>query len=176
MKNIRRPLAGEYPAYFETYYKHLPEGNTDLFDLLMKSNMETIDLITSVDGETLDFRYAEGKWNIPEIMQHLMDSERIFAYRALRVARGDKSENPGFDENIFAANSHAATRNIMDIVREFSLLRASTIELFKSFKEETLHLPGSANGNPITPAALGYAIVAHEMHHIKVIEERYLPK
>lgn len=176
MKNISRPVAGEYPAYFDTYYKQLPEGETNLFDLLMKSNMDTIDLVTSVDGETLDFRYAEGKWNIPEIIQHLLDTERIFAYRALRIARGDKSENPGYDENAYAASSHASQRNIMDMVREFSLLRASTIELFKSFPEDALKQVGFANGYQVTPAAIGYAIVAHEMHHLKVIEDRYLPK
>lgn len=175
MKNIPKPVAGDYPAYFEKYLSYVPEGKS-LFDILTQSNMDTIDLITSVDGETLSYRYAEGKWNIPEIIQHLMDSERIFAYRALRIARGDKQDNPGFDENVFAANSYAADRNIMDIAREFSLLRASTIELFKSLKEETLTAKGSANGNPITVAALAYAIVGHELHHVKIIEERYLPK
>ena len=175
MKNITRPKVGEYPEYFEKYYSKLPaEGN--LFDLMTKSNMDTIDVITSVDGETLEFRYAEGKWSIREIIQHLMDSERVFAYRAMRIARGDKSENPGYDENVFAANSYASDRNIMDMVREFSLLRASTIELFKSLNESTLKTMGNANGYQVTPAALVYAIVAHEMHHLKVIEERYLPK
>lgn len=174
MKNIGKPKQGEYPPYFETYYSRIPEGN--IFDTLMKANMDTIDLITSVDGETLEFRYAEGKWNIPEIIQHIMDSERIFAYRALRIARGDKSENPGYDENVFAANSHASSRNVMDMVREFSLLRASTIELFKSFTEEALNEQGFANGYQVTPAALIYAIAGHEIHHLRVIEERYLPK
>ncbi len=174
MKNITRPKAGEYPEYFEKYYSKLPaEGN--LFDLMTKSNMDTIDVITSVDGETLEFRYAEGKWSIREIIQHLMDSERVFAYRAMRIARGDKSENPGYDENVYAANSNADSRNIMDMVREFSLLRASTIELFKSLSEEGLQQVGFANGYKVTPAAIGYAIVAHEMHHLKVIEEKYLP-
>ncbi|MES2691475.1 MAG: DinB family protein [Bacteroidota bacterium] len=174
MKNIGKPKQGEYPAYFELYYHTIPEGN--IFEILMKSNMETIDLITSVDGETLEFRYAEGKWNIPEIIQHVMDSERIFTYRALRIARGDKSENPGYDENIFAANSNASSRNIMDMVREFSILRASTIELFKSLSEDALKEVGYANGYAVTPAALIYALAGHEMHHLKIIEERYLPK
>ena len=174
MKNIARPKAGEYPEYFEKYYSKLPaEG--DLFELMTKSNMDTIDVITSVDEETLEFRYADEKWSIREIIQHLMDSERVFSYRAMRIARGDKSENPGYDENVYAANSNADNRNIMDMVREFSLLRASTIELFKSFNDEALQQLGFANGYKVTTAALGYAIVAHEMHHLKVIEEKYLP-
>lgn len=174
MKNINRPKQGEYPAYFETYMVSVPEEN--IFDVLLKSNMDIIDLITSVDGETLEFRYAEGKWNIPEIIQHLLDSERIFTYRALRIARSDKSENPGFDENLFAANSYASSRNIMDMVRELSLVRASTIELFKSFSEEALSQQGFANGFQVTPAVLLYAIAGHEIHHLRIIEERYLPK
>lgn len=174
MKNITRPKVGEYPEYFEKYYSNLP-AECNLFELMTKSNMDTIDVITSVDSETLEYRYAEGKWSIREIIQHLMDSERVFSYRAMRIARGDKSENPGYDENVYAANSNADSRNIMDIVREYSLLRASTIELFKSFSNEALQQIGFANGYQVTPAAIGYAIVAHEMHHLKVIEEKYLP-
>lgn len=175
MKNIAKPVQGDYPAYFEKYISLVPDG-VSLFDTLTQSNMDTIDLITSVDGETLSYRYAEGKWNIPEIVQHLMDAERVFAYRAMRIARGDKQDNPGFDENVFVANSYASERNIMDMAREFSLLRASTIELLKSLKEETYNEKGSSNGNPITVSALAYAIAGHELHHVKIIEERYLPK
>lgn len=174
MKNIPKPKQGEYPEYFEKYYSNLP-ADANLLALLTQSNMDTIDVVTSVDEETLQFRYAEGKWSIREIIQHLMDSERVFAYRAMRIARGDKSENPGYDENEYAANSFADDRNIMDMVREFSLLRASTIELFKSLNDEALQQIGFANGYNVTPAAIGYAIAAHEMHHLKVIEQKYLP-
>ena len=109
MKNIARPKVGEYPEYFEKYYSKLP-AEANLVELMTKSNMDTIDVITSVDGETLEFRYAEGKWSIREIIQHLMDSERVFAYRAMRIARGDKSENPGYDENVYAAH-HNVMKN-----------------------------------------------------------------
>lgn len=175
MKKINKPKPGDYPPYFEKYLSNIP-ADAEAYDLFTQSNFDTIDLVTSVDGETLEYRYAEGKWNIPEILQHLMDSERVFSYRALRIARGDKSENPGYDENVYAANSHASERNIMDMVREFSLLRASTIELFKSFNEEDLQQVGFANGYQVTPAALAYAIIGHERHHISVIEDKYLPK
>lgn len=175
MRKIERPKAGEYPVYFEKYYSHLPAGK-DAIEVLTQNNMDTLDLFTSVDGETLNFRYAEGKWNLFEILQHLMDSERVFAYRAMRIARGDKSENPGYDENVYVANSGVNQRNIMDMVREYSLLRASTIELFKSLTDEALQQVGKANGYEVTPAALAYAIAAHELHHMSVIEEKYLPK
>lgn len=175
MKKIARPKVGEYPAYFEKYYSHLPAGK-DALEILTQNNMDTLDLFTSVDGETLNFRYEAGKWNMFEILQHLMDSERIFAYRALRIARGDKSENPGYDENTYVANSDVNQRNIMDMVREYSLLRACTIELFKSMSDDALQQLGRANGYEVTPAAIAYAIAAHELHHMHVIEERYLPK
>lgn len=175
MKKIAKPASGTYPIYFEKYYSHLPEGK-DVFELFTEVNMDTIDLFTSVDVETLLFRYAPNKWTMKEILQHLMDSERVFAYRAMRIARNDSTENPGYDENAFALHSAANQRNIMDMVREYSLLRASTIELFKSFTDEALQLVGHANGYQVTPAALAYAIVAHELHHMKVIDALYLPK
>lgn len=175
MKNIIKPKQGEYPVYFEKYYSNIPP-DANVFDLFTQSNFDTIDLVTSLDGETLAYRYDVGKWNIPEIIQHVMDSERVFAYRALRIARGDKSENPGYDENMFAVNSKASARNMIDMVREFSLLRASTIELFKSFSDEDLKQIGFANGYEVTPAALAYAIIGHERHHLAVIEDKYLPK
>lgn len=174
-KTIAKPQAGTYPPYYENYLAKIKD-DANLFELMTQSNMDTIDLLTSVDGETLEFRYAEGKWNMLEIIQHLMDTERILCYRALRIARGDKSENPGFDENQYAQNSQASTRHVMDVVREFSILRASTIELFKSFSPEALTQIGLANGFKVTPAAIAYFIVAHEMHHLQVIEDKYLPK
>ncbi|MCC7534363.1 MAG: DinB family protein [Bacteroidia bacterium] len=175
MKKIAMPLSGEYPSYYESYFSLIAK-DVDIIDVLTKSNLDTIDLYTSVDGETLNYRYAEGKWNMFEILQHLLDTERILAYRALRIARGDKENINGFDENIFVETSGVANRNLMDMVREYSLLRASTIELFKSFSETALLEKGSANGKTVTPAALAYFIATHEMHHIKIIEERYLPK
>lgn len=176
MKNIPKPVKGTYPAYFDTYFSLIPEAENNVLDLLTRSNMDTIDLYTSVDGETLEYRYAEGKWDMREILQHLLDTERIFTYRALRIARGDKTDNPGFDENVFVATSNASQRNIMDMVREFSLLRAGSIELFKSLPEASLQLVGKANGMEVTPAALAYILAGHEMHHLKIIEERYLPR
>lgn len=175
MRNVPKPKTGDFPAYWETYFAHLPEHN-NIHELLTQSNMETIDLVTSVDAETLAYRYAPGKWSIKEIIQHLIDCERVFAYRAMRIARNDKSDNPGFDENLFVANCNADSRNIMDMVREFSILRASTIELFKSIGDNAWEQAGMANGFKVTIAGLAYAIAAHELHHIRVIDDRYLPK
>ena len=105
-----------------------------------------------------------------------MDAERIFCYRALRFSRNDQTPLPGFDENSYAANSYASNRDINDIVREMSVVRAATVELFKSFTEEMLDKRGLANNKEISVRALLYAILGHEIHHRNIIEERYLPK
>jgi uncharacterized damage-inducible protein DinB len=171
---INRPVTGTYPDYYNTYINKVQSEN--IFDELLTVHYDTIDLITSIDLETQHFRYAPGKWNIKEIIQHIMDCERIFTYRALCIARGDKTELPGFDENNYASLSYATARNINDIAREFSVLRASTIELYKSFNESVMNNTGIANGHIVSLPALIYATLGHEMHHLQIINDRYLPK
>ncbi len=171
---INKPLNGTYPAYYETYISKVTGNN--LIEMMLNEHYETIDLITSIDLETQHFRYAEGKWNCKEIIQHVMDTERVMAYRAMCIARGEQVNLPGFDENKYAIYAMATKRNMDDIAREFSVLRASTIELIKSLSPEMLDITGTANNNPLTVRALLYIIAGHEIHHRKVIEERYLPK
>jgi uncharacterized damage-inducible protein DinB len=174
MKTIARPTEGTFPTYMGNYIK-LVKGES-IFEELYSEHIETMELLTSVDEDTLQYRYAEGKWNLREIAQHVMDSERIFCYRALRFSRNDQTPLPGFDENTYAANSFASRRDINDMVREMSVVRAATVELFKSFTDEMLDKKGTANGKEISVRALLYAIVGHEMHHRNIIEDRYLPK
>lgn len=169
---MRRPESGSYPEYYERYISKV--ATDDLISTLLTEHYDTIDLITSVDLETQHFRYAEGKWNMLEIIQHLIDSERIFAFRALSIARGETQVLPGFDENAYAVESHAAKRNMNDLAREFSVVRASTVELLKSMSDEMVERSGMANGKPITVAALFYIIAGHELHHRNIIEERYI--
>ncbi|OYU96625.1 MAG: DNA damage-inducible protein DinB [Bacteroidetes bacterium B1(2017)] len=138
--------------------------------------IDTIDLVTSLDDETLKSAYAPGKWSILEILVHLMDCERIFAYRALRFARKDKTELAGFEEDLYAPASKANDRKILGIVKEFSLLRASTIELFQSFDEEMWAQTGTANGKTTKVSAIPYILCGHEIHHRNIIEERYIGK
>jgi uncharacterized damage-inducible protein DinB len=172
MSTITKPKAGTYPAYFETYIKLVKGEN--IFDELFQSYMDTMDLVTSLDPETLLYRYAEGKWNILEIMQHILDTERIFNYRALCFSRQDKTNLPGFEQDDYVVNANVFKRDINDMVRELSLVRASTIELFKSFTPEMLEYSGTANGNIISVKALLFATLGHEIHHRKVIEEKYV--
>lgn len=172
MTTITKPIQGSYPPYFDTYMS-LVKGE-HIYEELYQSYMETMELVTSLDPETLHFRYAAGKWTILDILQHIMDAERIFCYRALCFARNEKVALPGFDENEYVVAGLATKRDVNDMVREFSLLRASTIELFKSFTPEMLDLKGSANGKEVTPRALLFAILGHEIHHRNIIQERYM--
>lgn len=172
MTTITKPQAGTYPPYMETYIKLVSGEN--IYDELFQSYMETMELVTSLDDLTLHSRYAEGKWNILEIVQHIIDTERIFNYRALRFARKDKTNLPGFEQDDYVIASHASARDINDMVRELSLVRASTIELFKSFTEGMLNEMGSANNKEISVKAILFAILGHEKHHRNIIQERYI--
>ena len=174
MSTISKPIAGTYPPYFEKYINLVPDGN--VFDELFKQHMETMDLVTSVDEETLSFRYEEGKWTIREVLQHIIDCERIFAHRALRIARGEEVSQPSFDQQMFNNKSKANARDINDLVRELSIVRAASVELYKSFDDEMLDTVGVSNNNKISVRAIVFMILGHEIHHRNVIDEKYLPR
>lgn len=162
------------PPFYREYVEAVEDQ--DLIPALINSGNQTVDLMKSITEAQGDFRYAEGKWSIKEVLAHIIDAERIFAYRALRFARNDKTELPGFDENTYAAQSDAATRKLYKILEEFNNLRTSTIDLFQSFDEEMLQRSGQANGQEMTVHAIGFVIVGHETHHRGVIQERYFVK
>ena len=172
---IPKPTSDQCPSFYWKYIQFVPE-TSDILGELQVQSMDTIDLVTSLDDETLASSYQDGKWTILEILVHLMDCERIFAYRALRIGRKDKTPLPGFDENEFAKNSHANQRKILGIVKEYSLLRASTIELFQSFTSDMWQQVGVANGETISVNCIPYIIAGHEIHHRNMIEEKYIGK
>ena len=169
---IKRPENTEYPKYYANYIDKV-QGD-DLFAAMQATHRDTQALISSLSEEKLQHRYAEGKWTIKDIIGHLMDAERIFSYRALRFARNDKTDLPGFDENEYVPASNANDRPIHDLLAEFTVVRASTLSLLKSFSEEMLGQIGTANKNPISVRAIAYVIGGHEMHHLAVIKELYL--
>lgn len=172
MSSIQRPEQTEYFEYYHKYVQLVPEGN--LLEQLRISHGATRKLVVALSKEKLNFRYEPGKWSIKEIMIHLADAERVFAYRALRFARKDPTDLAGFDENIYVPNSKAARRPIDDIMGEFEAVRNATIELLKSLDEEMLAQRGTANQRKITVRALAYIIAGHELHHVNIIKERYL--
>lgn len=172
---IVKPHAGDIAEFYQKYINLVPQTNYVL-DELYQQHLDTVDLVTSLDDETLLSAYAPGKWSILDILMHLMDCERIFCYRALSISRNDQTPLPGFDENSYVNYANANGRKILDIVREFSVLRSSTIELFRSMDDTQLSRMGIANGNPVKASAIAWVICGHEIHHRNIIEERYIGK
>lgn len=170
---IEKPGEGEYAPYAIRYIGLLPDDGLVLRH--MEENLEaTRELVLSLPGEKLTYRYAEGKWTIKEILVHLSDDERIYAYRALRFARGDRTELPGFEQDDYAALSGANARGIEDILEEFATVRRATISLFKGFDSEALLRAGVADGKVMSVRAAAYHIAGHELRHVNIIKERYL--
>lgn len=163
----------EYPLFYEQYFLQF-DLTTELFEELEASHHYFIKFIQDIPIDKHDYRYQTDKWTIKEIIQHLIDCERIFTYRALRFSRGDQSELAGFDVDKYVADSKANQRHLKDMLMEFSLVRHSTLALFKSLTQEALSRTGKANGADMSVRALGFMILAHQEHHKKVFAERYL--
>ena len=173
MRTIQKPQEGEYPAYASMYIDLLPDDGMVLQN--MEENMRmVIEFIQSLPEEKLLYRYAPEKWTIKEILVHIIDDERIYAYRALCFARGDKTELPGFEQDDYAAASNADDRSLENILEEYEAVRKSTIALFNGLDDEALLRRGTADGNKDTVRALAYHIAGHELHHIFFIKEYYL--
>lgn len=173
MKKISKPQPGEYAPYTAIYIGLLPEDGLVLQHL--QNNLEvTRALVLSLPKEKLLHRYAEGKWTIKEILAHLSDDERIYAYRALRFARSDKTELPGFEQDDYARYSRANERSREDLLHELTTVRNATIALFESFDEEALLRAGMADGKIMSVRAAAYHIAGHELRHLNIIKERYL--
>ncbi|MHB1146856.1 MAG: DinB family protein [Lutibacter sp.] len=170
--NLSQLNENEYNPHYKHYILEL--GNVDLFEILNASSEELLETIKDLSEEKMTFRYEEGKWTIKELLQHLIDTERIMSYRALRFSRNDATELQGFDENWYVDNSNGNDRNTLDLVEEFTCTRSASISLFKSFTREMMQLSGTANGSEMTVRALGFIIAGHQMHHLKIIKERYL--
>ncbi len=164
----------EYASFYQPYIQVLLDNDKDLIENLQSSLDETLQILKNLDSEKQLFQYAEGKWTIKEIMQHIIDAERVFNYRALRFARNDTTVLSGFDENHYASNSNANTRDFFDMLEEFSLLRKSTILMYQNFTKDTLLLKGKASGIFISVRALGFITSGHLLHHLHVIKSRYL--
>jgi uncharacterized damage-inducible protein DinB len=179
MRNIKKPLLGEYPSYSHIYMDLL-EDDGKVLEHLWQNFLEIKDCIQSLPKEKLKYRYAEGKWTIKEILVHLIDDERIFAYRALRYARNDRTPLHGFDQDEYAKFSDANSRSLESIFEEYEWVRKSTIALFKYLPEESFTRGGEGidhDGSIInkrTVRGLAYHIAGHELRHFNIIKERYL--
>ncbi len=170
---MKRSTINPMPEYFVRYINLVP--NVELLEAFDKSIevLQDIDKnsLTKLDGK----RYAPNKWTIKDIFQHLIDTEKILAYRALRFARNDNTPLPGFEENIFAAHTIANDRTIFSLLEELMLVRTTTKMMFANFDTVMLLRKGIASDKEISVLALGFTIIGHQMHHLNIIEERYFP-
>jgi len=169
---MSKPSTTAYPPYFQKYIDQVPEE--DLSTAFSNQAEELQAFLSTITEEKSTYAYAAGKWTIKELLQHIIDAERIFCYRALCFARGEKTSLPSFEENDYAANSFAGERKWNDIVKEFLIVRESTELLFKSFTDEALETIGLANNKATSVASIGFIILGHYYHHKKILLERYL--
>jgi uncharacterized damage-inducible protein DinB len=173
MRLIPKPEPTEYALYVISYISLLPDDGRILEHLEDNLNATT-EFMRSLSEEKLTYRYAEGKWTIKEILAHLIDDERIYAYRALRFARNDRTELPGFEQDDYALECGANERPLEELLGEFAVVRKSTIALFNSFPDHVLTRSGVASGNVMSVRAIAYHLAGHERRHLNTIKERYL--
>jgi uncharacterized damage-inducible protein DinB len=162
----------EYAPFYENYIS-LAKGFALTKDFIPQRD-KCIAFFEAIPKEKLDYRYQPEKWSVKDILLHLIDCERIFQYRALRIARKDKTPLPGFNEDEYAKEANASTRSLESLINEYKAVRYATFLLFENFAAEHLILVGNASGNDVSVRAIGKIILGHELHHIKIIKERYL--
>ncbi|PHN07311.1 DinB family protein [Flavilitoribacter nigricans] len=172
MPVITRPTESEYAPYFQRYTSKVSE--TDAFAVLEQAFTDHLEFLAGIPADRWDFRYAPGKWSLKESIIHMIDTERIFAYRALRIARNDQTPLPGFEQDDYVPFYHAEKRSPASIIAEYKAVRMATLELFRYLDEEDLLRTGTMSGMPISVRALAYLIGGHERHHIILTKEKYL--
>lgn len=167
-----RPKENEMPAYYQNYV-NLVKGN-DVIKELKDQILNIQAVISEIPEEKEGYAYAEGKWTIKQVLGHIIDTERVFGYRAMRFARKDKTPLPGFDENAFVANSNFNERTLYELGHEFAIVREANIAMFKTFGDEELNQIGVANGTEVSVRAIMFLIAGHATHHIYVLKTKYL--
>lgn len=164
----------EFQKYVQRYLDLIPSENW--LKEMEKSGEKTAAIYSKLSEKQSRFSYAEGKWTLKELLLHLSDTERVFQYRILAIARGDQNELPGFDEDLYANQSFANDRSLNSLIEEYELIRKSSLILLETMNPSALGNIGKANGNQISAETIGKLIVGHNLHHLNVIEERYLPR
>ena len=171
MKSNQLPI-NEYADFYKSYIQVLED--VELIEELEICLHEFIKFVQNIPMDKFDYRYEVGKWTIKEIIQHLIDSERVFSYRALRISRNDQTPLPGFNENDYVDNSNGNDRNLQGLLTELAVVRQATLSLFNSFSQEQLTKIGIASNNEVSVRAIGFIIIGHQKHHQKIFAERYL--
>ncbi|MBU2930108.1 DinB family protein [Winogradskyella psychrotolerans] len=163
----------EYNAYYKPYLDAL-DNDLGIVEGLNQNLDTVVSFFSNIPVEKHNYAYDEGKWTIKDVLIHIIDTERIFAYRALRIAREDKTPLAGFEQDDYVLHAFAENRSMDSLLEEFGAVRRATITLFTTFNEQTLLRIGEASGFPVSVRAIGYIIRGHENHHVKIIKERYL--
>lgn len=169
---LTRPTPDEYAPFYANYIGLVPDG--DALESLERQRKETTKLLGGISEAKAAYRYAPDKWSIKGVTGHVVDSERVFSYRALSIGRGDATPLPGFDEKAWAQTANFDHRTLKDLVREYGLVRDATLALLRSLPAEAWSRRGTANNYAVTVRALAWIIAGHERHHLKILRERYL--
>ncbi|TFF40200.1 DinB family protein [Mucilaginibacter psychrotolerans] len=169
---IQRPQPNQYPVFAGTYVNMVPEG-ADVMQLLTDSLTHAYDLFTSLPEDKHLYAYADGKWTVKEVLGHIIDTERVFAFRAFCFSR-EQIVLPGFDQDIYVNNTDYNSRSLAELAEEFRVTRQSNLYVFRNLTEEPLNRSGTASGNYLTVRALLFMTAGHELHHLRILKERYL--
>jgi hypothetical protein len=170
---MQKPSPSAYVPFAKRYVDLVEEG--DYLSLLEKNRQVVIEFFSSLPPGKDSYRYQPDKWTLKEMLLHIADAERVFAYRALTIARGDTDALfPNMDEQLFAANADPSARTMSDIIEEFAVVRDASVFLFKYLSERQLNSEAKLFGYPVTPLGFGYIIIGHSLHHINVARERYI--
>ena len=169
---VTRPEVGEYAPYYEKYIALTREG--DVIEILERQAAETLALLRGLSEEQGAARYEPGKWSVKEVVGHIIDGERVFAYRALRFARGDRTPLPGFEQDDYVRGGNFEARTFKDLIDEFEHVRRATVALLRPLGEEEWRRTGTASDNEVSVRALAHIIAGHEAHHMRILRERYL--
>src|SRR5258706_7255126 len=170
---MKRPEPTEYAEFYANYVSKVP--GADVLSVLESQRLQMLQLFAGRSERDGSFRYAPGKWTVKEVLGHITDTERIFTYRALRIARGDQTPLPGFEQNDYVRGGNFAERTLAGLAEEFGLVRAASIALFQSLQKEAWQRRGAADKKEMTVRALAFIVAGHELHHRQILEEHYFP-
>jgi len=173
MSSFTKPVKGDYAEYFEGYLEHLAADGRDVMTILNTQADGVVSGLKNITEEQANHCYAPGKWSVKELVGHVIDMERLFAFRALWIARMAEKEQPGVDENLWAANSNAGSRSVVDLVEEYQGMRMSHLQLFSGLEGIDLSRRGMVGGFATTINSMPWLVAAHEVHHLGVLRDRY---
>lgn len=173
MSACARPGPGDYAPYYQAYVDLVPAQTGDVLRHLKRQGIAVMNFLKALDEARADHRYAPDKWSVKEVLGHLIDTERVFAFRALWIARGQPQPQPGMDEKLWARNSDAGRRPLAALWRELHVCRTDHLYLFKSVDQEGWRRRGICNDNAMTAGAIPWIVAGHERHHLDVLRERY---